>query len=175
MADFWSTNSQKFKLTDDIDLNTLFELRMHDDTPDVFIQYVGLTRQLGRRWSAGAWYKYVEKEDIESHRALIDATYKDGALSNRFRLEYNVTGDSLLYRNKAALTAPVKLLNITLHPFVADEFFVNIDPVQNSRENRLWVGIGLKGESAGLKVSYLWRDTKHYNTEAICISTTIRF
>jgi hypothetical protein len=175
-ADFWSTNSQEFKLLQDMSLNTLSEVRLHENTSDIFLQYVGLKRSLNEKWSVGLWYKYVLQErDNESHRALVDATLREGIFSNRFRFEYNITDDALLYRNKTTVSVPVLILDRYVHPFVADEFFVNIDPIQQRKENRLWAGIGFKIKNAGFKVAYLWRDTKHYDMEAVCLSTAIKF
>jgi len=171
-VNFWNTNSQQLPIFTDVDLKLVEEVRLHDDNPDLFIQYMGLVKPINKEWFMGVYYKYVEtlNSNINSNRIVFDVTYKKDWLFNRFRFEDILETHYWKYRNKIVLS-----FGETIKPFISDEVFLSCANGE-FLENRLNIGFSYSvNATAKLQLSYMLQNKKNFEQNVVCFGTSIKF
>ena len=149
--EFWSGNTLKVNLDDDVSLKFLQEFRMHNDmsTFYTYVLYVGPYFKINEYLDAAAWYKFVESRKSDHwedpHRCDIDGILKYDftgfKLSNRSRFEHNFTKDTWLYRNRIKIARELEIFNRKCSPYIFNEFFLDISPDGGYHENRASIGV----------------------------------
>lgn len=166
-VDIWNTNTQDIRLSEDLKLGLVEEIRFVNDNVGTYIQYVGLKKKVNDNLSVVGWYKFVSsKKDHayhESHRVVWDGVLKGKiyhlSLSNRFRFERDVVDNFWLYRNRTKVSKSAHVLGRKAKLFVSEEFFVRFRPDYKSLENRLCFGVNTNiTKNSALSFAYMLRN-----------------
>ncbi len=186
----WSTNSISGKLSDDLTVQLSEDFRFGDDIGEHYYHHAdaGLGYRYSDLVSLGFNYRQIyEKKKGEwkrEYRPHLNASFKwkwnDFDLNNRSRLEYRDRQDAedlWRYRNKMTLAFPTDSSPLGLKPYLAGEFFLDLDEGIVDRY-RLYGGLRRKlTESLSLDGYYLWQTTKKAGdwTEYNIIGVQLKF
>jgi hypothetical protein len=155
-SEYWSTNKQKFTLSNQWNLKLVEEFRMYSDTLNTYVQYSGLTRTLNDNVDISLWHKLVfsrNERSFDKYDLIVgDIAFKTHKVFNRHRIESGLGIDILTYRNKIKRTFS-NVFGWT--PYIAEELFFNLNE-SNLFENRLSVGMS----KAPWSFSYLFRQKR---------------
>jgi len=84
-------------------------------------------------------------------------------LSNRSRFEYRDREnkeDLWRYRNKTTVKFPLKLTNLKLQPYIADEIFITLND-DNVDRNRFYSGVSFNlSKDIKANIFYLWQTSR---------------
>ena len=109
--------------------------------------------------SKGEW----RSENRPHFNATLKAKVFGLSLSDRSRFEYRdreIKKDVWRYRNKLTIKFPIKLTELELQPYVADEVFINIDEGDFHR-NRMYAGFSFKlAKNLDASIFYLWQSSE---------------
>lgn len=103
----------------------------------------------------------------EENRPHLNLLFKVNLLGidagNRLRVEYRAREneeDLFRLRNRVTVKLPVKFTRLALQPYVAEEFFVNLEE-NNVNQNRLSAGFssGL-ATNVNIRVYYMWKTSR---------------
>jgi hypothetical protein len=149
--EFWPGNTVKIKLNNKVSINFLEEFRMKNDMSNfyTYVLYAGSNIKINRYIDTAIWYKLVESEKDKnwrsSHRYDVDLILKydlgNYRLSNRSRIERNITGDSWLYRDRIKIAKEFEVFEYKYTPYLSNEFFIDLNPDEGYHENRATIGI----------------------------------
>jgi len=150
-SEYWSTATVSAKLNERVKLNLIEQFRFKSDMGNfyTYVQYFGPSCKVNDYFDLALWYKLVSAKNngrwTETHRFDIDGTLKlelaGFKFSNRSRFERNTDKPSWLYRDRVKITKKIKLFNRNFTPFVSNEFFFDLEPIDGYHENRASVGI----------------------------------
>ena len=172
--EYWFKTSVGRELTDDWGLRFCEKLTWTDNAnefrkhmSDLGFVYHGLADWLDLGFN---FKKSYEKEDgrwLEENRPHVNLTIKDTlcglAVSNRSRFEFRDKEhdrDYWRYRNKLTLAAPDPMTALHIKPYVAQEFFINLDP-SDFDQYRIYAGFVLNiTRAASLDLHYVWDTEK---------------
>lgn len=176
---YWSTASTSFDIDKDWRFTFNEEFRLGDDGGNLYYHhsdlgfvYGGLAdwMDLGLNYMQ-AWEKDGTDQWRSENRPHLNLTLKgelfDIGLSNRSRLEYRDREnkkDVWRYRNKVTAELPlevtVPLTELKLHPYLADEVFINFDG-QGYNKNRVYSGVSFKlWKNSKGSIYYLWQSSR---------------
>lgn len=171
---YWNTESASWKIDDNWRINLEQEFRWGDDAGNPYYRHT----DLGAAYSGFAdWldlglnYRHINEEKSDDwkteNRPHLNATVKfnlgEFKLSNRGRFEYRNREDAdnfWQYRNKLSIKCPLKMTELEIQPYLADETFTNFDSEEMSR-NRLYSGFSLKiWKNLAGDIYYVWQRSK---------------
>ena len=171
----WNSASASFDINNEWKGKIDEEFRLGNDGGHLYYQHsdIGFTYTGLADWlDLGFNYRYVFEKDSkdkwrEENRPHFNLTVRGQPfgldVSNRSRFEYRereVKEDVWRYRNKVTIKLPLKLTDLKLQPYVADEFFITLND-DNIDRNRLYFGLPLK-LSGNYKTDlfYLWQSSR---------------
>ncbi|MDP8254089.1 MAG: DUF2490 domain-containing protein [Candidatus Kaelpia aquatica] len=172
---YWNTESISWKISDDWKAQLETEFRYGDNASDFYYQHsdIGLTYSGAAKWlDFGFNYRQIfeEKNSIWQYENVphFNATLKwellDYLFSNRMRFEYkNKEGSDNYwrYRNKITVKIPIKLTNLEIQPYIADEIFYDFDE-EIFNKNRLYAGFNFRlFKHLKVETFYLWQNSKN--------------
>jgi hypothetical protein len=169
----WNTESIEGAFAEDWKVKLEEEFRIGDNMEELYYHHTdgGLNYKLTDLFSVSLNYRQIfektKEEWKEENRPHINGTIKwkwqDFALEDRNRFEYRIRAGKenvWRYRNRFAITFPVKRAKFDIKPYLADEVFLDLDEGEFSR-NRLYAGIEAKlMKHLGADIFYLWQTSK---------------
>jgi hypothetical protein len=169
----WNTESLEGDFAKNWKVKLEEEFRFGDNMEELYYHHTdgGLNYKLTDLFSLGLNYRQIfEKKKggyKEENRPHINGTIKwkwqDFTFKDRNRFEYRIRAGKenvWRYRNKLAITFPVKWTKFDIEPYLADEVFVDLDEGEFSR-NRLYAGFEAKlMRHLGADIFYLWQSSK---------------
>ena len=150
------------------------EFRYGNDAGDFYYQHsdLGLSYSGFAKWvDVGVNYRGIFEEkkndwqyENRPHLNLtVKTDWKGFNLSNRGRMEFRIrqrVEDKPRYRNKATIKMPVKWSKIKIQPYVGDEFFLDFESTEMTR-NRVYLGFeGRPSEDLKIELYYMLESTK---------------
>ncbi len=189
--EYWFKTAVRSELTDDWGFRFTEKLTWTDNAnefrkhmSDIGFVYHGFADWLDLGLN---FKKAFEKENgrwLEENRPHINLTLKDQlfglSVSNRNRIEFRDEDegrDYWRYRNKLTLASPNPLTALQIKPYVAHEFFINLDPSEFD-QYRFYAGFSLKTtKTMSLDLYYVWdieRDNRRWE-EVNVIGTDLKF
>ena len=171
---YWNTESFSVKLADDWKFDAEAEFRFGDDASDFYYQHSdgGITYSgLSKYIDIGLNYRFVFEESGSDWEYIntphLNLTLKTELekfkISDRSRFEYRDKengNDGWRYRNKLTVKFPLKLTDLNIQPYVADEIFVDFD-AEDLNRNRLYAGLGFNiYKNLNGDIYYLWQASK---------------
>lgn len=170
---FWSSGSIEGHLTESWKLKLEQQFRLGDTMEDLYYRYT----DIGITWRVVPWFNcgwnyaqlYQKKKGIwrEENRPHVNGTliWKGYGvkLEDRNRLERRIREGAeniWMFRNRLKLGFSIKLTELDVQPYLADEIFVYLDEGEFSR-NR--VSSGLSGQLMSFlnaDIFYLWQSSR---------------
>ena len=149
--EFWPGNTVKVELNDRVGLNFLEEFRIKNDmgTFYTYVLYTGTYVKINEYVDTAVWYKFVDSKSGSdwhaSHRYDIDGTLKYNLegfkLSNRSRIEQNLTKDTWVYRDRVKAAREFTVFYWKFTPYISNEFFFDLSSGDGYDENRASAGL----------------------------------
>jgi len=151
--EIWPGNTAKLKINDKTSFRFIEQFRTNDNMSTFYqyVMYAGVYTKLHKYFDAAAWYKFVESKVDQhwedSHRVDVDGIIKytveplELKLSNRSRLEYNITSDSWVYRDRIKVSGGLEIFNKKFTPYVFNELFFSLGSKGQYNENRANLGM----------------------------------
>jgi hypothetical protein len=169
----WHTEDQSVRLREKTKMTLQEEFRYGGNAGQLYYQHyeLGIVYAFNEHLDLSANYRHIyslKKGNFEpEYKPHINATIKWGVPALKFedrnRLEYRFFNDlpsSLQYRNLITAKFPMKMKNIQLEPYVADEIFAAFEPVALTR-NRLYLGLVFNlSKNIKPRIYYLLQSTK---------------
>jgi hypothetical protein len=173
--EYWQTQSASVDIDKDFALTVSEELRFgrHNGNPylhnvDLGIVYKGLAEWLDLGFNFKKEYEQDSSGKFRhENRPNLNITVKGKLfglpVSNRSRLawrDFETKKEVWRYRNKSTVKLPLKLTKLSLQPYVAEEWFVNLGD-DNINQNRFFSGFSCKlANNISGSVYYLWKTSK---------------
>jgi hypothetical protein len=169
---FWYTQNEEFRISEDFKLNLEEELRFGDNANHLYYHHhdLGFLFNL-KNQNLGFGYRHIYEEKrnkfkIENEPYIIYGYKFKRAIfdfGHRLRLEYrhfDYQADSWRLRSKLDIILPIKFYSFKFQTYLAEEIFLNFYNRAFS-QNRLFFGVS-KDLSANLKLDlyYLLQHTK---------------
>ncbi|MHC4666297.1 MAG: DUF2490 domain-containing protein [Planctomycetota bacterium] len=172
---FWNITKASFDINKDWKAEVEEELRFGDEGGTLYYHHTDLGfvyRSLAEWVDVGFNYRQVFQKDSErkwkrEDRPHLNVTLKAEALdldlSSRSRFEYRNREDQedfWVYRNKVTVQFPWALTDLKLRPYVAEEIFVILDPMDYLGD-RLYGGMYLDiSENMRADFYYVWQSKR---------------
>lgn len=171
---YWNTESISWKVNENWKAQFEAEFRYGDDASNFYYQHsdLGFIYSGLAEWiDLGFNYRQIfeEKSSIWRYENVphLNATVKwklfDFSFSNRGRFEYKNREEAdnyWRYRNKFTVKLPMKLTQLEIQPYIADEIFCDFDKETLNR-NRLYSGFSFKlFKSLKADIFYLWQSSE---------------
>jgi len=151
----WHTQNQEFKIKDNSKLTLEEEFYWGDNASDFYYHHydAGFVYSLNKYLDLGVNYRQVYekkkgdfKEENRPHLgAVLNYPLWGFKFSDRNRFEYrhfDYQDDFWRYRNKFTAKFPWKFTKMEIQPYVADEFFVDLEDGGIFNKNRFYAGFG---------------------------------
>lgn len=169
----WHTENQEARIHKNVKVTTEQELRFGDAARELYYQHYDWGTSFGfdKRLDIGFNFRkvYEKKKDkwMEEDRPHINAVLKFDIwkikFENRNRLEFRIfkyRDDHLRYRDKFTVKYPVKLFNVTVSPYAADEIFISSNAT-GFNENRIYSGFEIEiTKNIKADISYLQKTNR---------------
>jgi hypothetical protein len=171
---YWKNESLSWGIAKDWKLGLSSDIYFKDNASDFYYQRteLGVTYSGLAKWldlSVTYTRIVVESNNIwkrEEEPVLVGTfkwTVKGFAISDKNRFEYRIIEDAedgWRYRNQVQVKAPWKWTRFAIQPYVADEFFVDINS-QVLNDNRVQPGFSFKlTKELSMDIYYMWRRVK---------------
>ena len=174
---YWNTERISYKINKEWKIGLEEEFRFGNNAGNLYYQHsdIGVSYSGLAEWiDLGINYRLVFEEKNDKwkyeNRPHFNATLKynldNVKLSDRSRIEYRAkekASDSWRYRNKFTIKIPLKVGEVEINPYIADEIFLDCAEGEFNK-NRLYSGIYLNLlKNLGADVFYMWQLNKTAN------------
>ncbi|HIJ69868.1 MAG TPA: DUF2490 domain-containing protein [Planctomycetes bacterium] len=171
---YWSSATAKFDINKQWYGTVEEEFRIGDDAKRLYYRHtdLGVATNLADWLTLGFNFRHIAERGTGrdwkwENRPHLNLTFKAKlagfALSDRSRFEYRDKYDAKdmwRYRNKFIVVFPWELTPLGLKPYIAEEFYLDLDRSGISR-NRFYSGVSMKlSDNLSGNIYYLWQASK---------------